>query len=343
MPLAVRHLDVDDAAWDRFVRSSTDATVFHLSAWGRVVAGVFRHVPRYLAAIDGDEIRGVLPLFEVRGLLTGRVLVSTPYSAYGGPCGAEAAAQAALLDGARGLADEKGCRWVELRLLRPIPGLPTRSSFATFRKAIGPDPDANFAALPRKRRASIRRGIAEGFESRRGWEPLEAFHDLYVRNRHRLGSPPFPLELFQAIRDEFGEEAGLLTIQLGGRTVAGVLSFFYRDQVLPYYGASLPTAPPAGLGDFLYWELMRTACLDGCRVFDFGQSHPGSGTWAFKRHWGFDPTPVPYQYLSKGGDRIPAGDPPDHRFRVLRRVWRRLPLAATRRIGPFLARRLPLH
>ena len=76
----------DEAAWDRFVTSSDDGTVFHLLAWRRVVHEVFRHAPHYLLATDGQDIQGVLPLFEVRGILTGRVLVSTPYSVYGGLC-----------------------------------------------------------------------------------------------------------------------------------------------------------------------------------------------------------------------------------------------------------------
>jgi hypothetical protein len=106
MLLTVDRLRDDGDAWDRFVRSSPDGTVFHLSAWKRIVTDVFRHTPHYLLAIEGDEIRGALPLFEVRGLLTGRVLISTPYAAYGGLCGTDPAARAALLARARELAEQ---------------------------------------------------------------------------------------------------------------------------------------------------------------------------------------------------------------------------------------------
>lgn len=342
MALTVDRLRADGDAWDRFVLSSPDGTVFHLSAWKRIVAEVFRHTPHYLVAIEDEEIRGVLPLFEVRGLLTGRVLVSTPYAAYGGLCGADPAARSALLDRAGELAAELGSRYVELRTrFDPIRGLPTRSSFVTFVKRIDPDPDANFAALSRKRRHMIRRGIRDGLEGRTGWEPLADFHDLYARNRRRLGSPPFPRRLFERIRDELGERAGLLTIWRGRRMVAGVLSLYYRDQVIPYYGASRPGT--VAVNDFMYWELMRAACLEGRRVFDFGQSHAGSGTYDFKRHWGFEPVPVPYQYLSATRDRVPDLDPSSATLRALRKAWRFLPLAVTRRVGPFLIRRLPLH
>ena len=90
-----------ETAWDQFVRSSPNGTVFHLTAWKRVVETVFRMTPHYLFATDGDTIRGVLPIFEVRGLLSGHVLISVPYGVYGGLCGTDPEARASLLDSVR--------------------------------------------------------------------------------------------------------------------------------------------------------------------------------------------------------------------------------------------------
>jgi hypothetical protein len=93
----------------------------------------------------------------------------------------------------------------------------------------------------------------------------------------------------------------------------------------------------------MYWELMRRSCLEGYRVFDFGQSHAGSGTYDFKRHWGFEPRPISYQYLATNPDRVPGFTPSTPHLPALKRAWRFLPLAVTRWLGPILIRRLPLH
>src|SRR6185369_8903866 len=80
--------DFQDAnGWDQFVRTSSDGTVFHLSTWKRVVEQVFKLTPHYLLACRGETICGVLPLFEVYGLLSGHVLISVLYGVYGGLCG----------------------------------------------------------------------------------------------------------------------------------------------------------------------------------------------------------------------------------------------------------------
>src|SRR5262249_55317811 len=101
-------------AWDDFVQSSPHGTIFHLLAWRQVVERVFRHAPHYLFAIRDGQIRAVFPLFEIRGLLAGRILISVPYGAYGGLCGSDPEARAALLDKAKELASNLKVRYVEL-------------------------------------------------------------------------------------------------------------------------------------------------------------------------------------------------------------------------------------
>src|SRR5918996_5178746 len=86
----------EENAWDQFVRSSPDGTVFHLSAWKRVVERAYRLTPHYLIAREGTETRAILPLFELKGLLSGHVLISVMYGVYGGVCGSDGRARKAL-------------------------------------------------------------------------------------------------------------------------------------------------------------------------------------------------------------------------------------------------------
>ncbi len=333
----------EENAWDRFVQSSSNGTVFHLSTWRRVVEEVFHHVPRYLLAYEGSEIRGVLPLFDVRGVLSGHILVSVPYGVYGGLCGADPDARQSLLEEAERTARRLKVRHVELRhLYDPVPELPVKSLYATFVKKLDPNPDVNFDAIPRKQRRMVRQGIKHGLEGRRGWEPLAEFYEIYAVSRRHIGSPPFPRRLFEAVRDHFGEAAQLLTIWHDGRAVAGVISFFYHDRVMPYYGAALPEAFALAVNDFMYWELMRDSCIAGYRIFDFGRSRQGSGSYDFKRHWGFEPEPMAYQYMLVNGSEIPNTSPSNPRFRLFIKAWKHLPLRVTKWLGPPLTRWLPL-
>ena len=70
----------------------------------------FGHRPHYLLAERAGAIRGVLPLAEVKSLLFGHALVSTPFCVYGGILAADEQSHAALTAAACELAQRAGRR-----------------------------------------------------------------------------------------------------------------------------------------------------------------------------------------------------------------------------------------
>jgi len=338
----VRVLHDETIEWDAFVREAPDGSPFHLSAWKRAVETAFGHRPHYLMAADGGDLHGVLPLFEVRGLLGGRGLISVPYGVYGGICARSAEARQALLDSATHLARRIGARYVELRhRAQQRMDLPTKSLYVTFSRPISASEEENLAAIPRKQRRMTRQGAKFGLRAEFGIEHLDGFHDIYASSVHMLGSPVFPRALFHAIAQEFGKDCELLTIWKDDRMVAGVLTLLHEDQVLPYYGGALREAFQYAVNDFMYWELMCHAARAGFRVFDFGRSREGTGPYSFKRHWGFEPLPLPYQYVLLDGAALPNLSPANPKMRLAVETWKRLPLGVTKRLGPALTKYLP--
>ena len=91
----------------------------------------------------------------------------------------------------------------------------------------------------------------------------------------------------------------------------------------------------------MYWELMCHAARAGYRTFDFGRSREGTGAYHFKRHWGFEPVPLPYQYALLGKREVPNVNPSNPKLRLAVEVWKRLPIGLTKLLGPRLTRYLP--
>jgi FemAB-related protein (PEP-CTERM system-associated) len=342
MALEVQPLKNESIEWDAFVRSMPGGSPFHLLAWKRAVETSFGHRPHYIMAVGEHGIEGVLPLFEVRGLLGGRGLISVPYGVYGGICGRSEPARRLLLDHATGLGRRVGAGYVELRhRAGQEMDLPTKSLYVNFSRPISGSDEENLAAIPRKQRRMTRQGVKHGLRAEFGLQHLDAFYDVYARSVHTLGSPVFPRRLFIAISQEFQKECELLTIWKDERVVAGVLTLLYEDQALPYYGGALRDAFPYAVNDFMYWELLCHVAHAGYRVFDFGRSREGTGPYNFKRHWGFEPQPLPYQYALLDGGSIPNVSPANPKMRLAVEAWKRAPYQLTRLLGPALTRYLP--
>ena len=139
-------------------------------------------------------------------------------------------------------------------------------------------------------------------------------------------------------RERAGPVSGL-TFR-GGAPVSSVVTFYFRDEVLPYYAGDAVVSRDLAANDFKYWELMRRACERGFRVFDYGRSKRGTGSFDFNKNWGFEPAPLAYEYALCRGDRIPEVNPLNPKYRALIALWRRLPLPIANRLGPLLARGL---
>jgi FemAB-related protein (PEP-CTERM system-associated) len=211
--------------------------------------------------------------------------------------------------------------------------------YVTFRKAIDPDVEKNMNAIPRKQRAMVRKGIKAGLSSETD-DGVDRFFSAYAQSVHRLGTPVFSQKYFRTLRDIFGPDCEVLTITQGGRLIASVMSFYFRDEVLPYYGGGTEEARDVAGNDFMYWELMRRSCERGVRTFDYGRSKHGTGSFDFKKNWGFEPQPLGYEYRLVRGKRLPEVNPLNPKYSLAIRIWQRMPLFLANRIGPLISRSL---
>lgn len=333
--------DGDRARWDAFVFDCPDATFFHRIGWRDIYADVFGHRTHYLLAERGAQIVGVLPLVELKSLLFGHSLVSLPFAVYGGAASMDADAKAELDRHAVQLGRELGVSHVELRNRTPVEAAwPRLEMYVTFRKALLPDAEANLLAIPRKQRAMVRKAIQRDLRSEIDPD-TRRFFDLYADNQHRHGTPAQSRRYFEALQSTFGADCEALTIlSPQGKAVSGVLSFYFRDEVLPYYAGDLTDARDLAANDFKYWELMRRACERGLKVFDYGRSKLGTGSFDFKKNWGFEPAQLHYEFALLKRDTVPQNNPSNPKYKRAIETWRKLPRGVVNTIGPMLARHL---
>ena len=301
----------------------------------------FGHKTQFLYAEQNGDIVGILPLAEVKSLLFGHSLSSLPFCVYGGIVAETEDAAAALRKAACELADRLRVGALELRNYHPSDsGWPVTELYFTFRKAIEPDDEANLKAIPNRQRAMIRKGIGEGLQS--DWDlGTERLYRVYSESVRNLGTPVFSAKYLRILREVFADDCSVLMITQEGQDVAGVMSFYFRDEVLPYYGGSTAEARTIkGVNHFMYWELMRRSREQGVRLFDFGRSKADTGPFSFKKNFGFKPQPLPYEYYLVTSPAVPDVNPLNPKYRLMVNAWSRLPLPLANLLGPSLARNL---
>jgi len=334
----------DAARWDAFVRACPDATFFHLSGWQKVIEQSFGIKTWFYYVEQDGQIQGVLPLAEIKSRLFGHSLGAMPFCVYGGVAATDEKSRALLDDAADKLAKQLGVGHLEYRgMQRAHPDDPswhTKELYVTFRKEISSDDEANLNAIPRKQRAMVRKGIKLGLKGVVE-DNVDRMFEAYANSVLRLGTPVFPKKYFALLQKTFGDECEVRSIYTADdQLVASVLSFYWRDEVVPYYGGGMDLARGVAGNDFMYWNLMQAAAARGCRIFDYGRSKLGTGAYDFKKNWGFEATPLPYEYKLYASTALPDNNPLNPKYQLFIKMWKKLPLPVANFLGPHIVRNL---
>jgi FemAB-related protein (PEP-CTERM system-associated) len=328
-------LDDPTDTWRSAVAGAPHAQLAHAEEWRAIIARTYGHAPIYLTAAGEDGSTGVLPAFAVRRPLFGTVITSMPFLDSGGPCSASAELDALLVSQLIVLARRRRASLVELRCSRRL-GIDATPSESKVNMSLDlGSPDALWRQFDKGVRNQVRKAERSGLTVERGGpEDLALFYDAFVERMRDLGSPVHAFEFLRQIVAAFGSRARVMLVKQRDVTIGGLVALAFKDRLIVPWATCRKEFFAVCPNMLLYWETIRAACADGLARFDFGRSTRDSGTYHFKRQWGAQEEPLFWYRIRigmAGRETTPAnaGD-----AELLCWMWRHLPLAVTRQIGP---------
>jgi lipid II:glycine glycyltransferase (peptidoglycan interpeptide bridge formation enzyme) len=293
--MTVHEIDpLSDPRWEALVNRHPAASVFHTPAWLQALKQTYGYEPSALTVFStGGSLTNGLVFCRVNSWMTGRRLVSLPFSDHCEPLGEDAETVRVLVSGLTEKAREEGARYLELRpinsLERVTPSPYASSNYYLHQLDLRPGLEAvsgrfHKDCIQRKIRRSEREflRVAEG----RTPELLNQFYNLVVRTRRRQGLPPQPLKWFQTLT-EFGPDVQVRIASKNDQPIAGILTMQHNRSLVYKYGASDERFHNLGGMVYLFWVAIQEAIGHGLEELDMGRSDlDQEGLIRFKEHWG---------------------------------------------------------
>lgn len=338
-----KEADRDD--WDRYVMDHSHASCYHLTGWKDIIEESFGHRTFYLLSRGATgKIDGILPLVHLNSVFFGSFGVSLPFFNYGGICADDDRVRRGLFDEAARLAANAGMSHLELRHTgNLLPDLPVKTSKVSMRLLLPATKEELNAAYPAKLRSQVKRAVKEGMTARLGGrEELDSFHRVFSRNMRDLGTPVYSRRFFVNMLERFPDSVRICTVYTReNMPVASGMIIGFKDTLEIPWASSLKDYNRYGPNMLLYSTVLGFGCDRGYRVFDFGRSTPGEGTYRFKEQWGAKPAQLYWHYWLRNGRPMPEMNPHNPKYGLAIRIWQHLPLGLTRLIGPPLVKNLP--
>ncbi|MCA1563304.1 MAG: GNAT family N-acetyltransferase [Acidobacteria bacterium] len=322
---------LQDPRWAELVQRHPRASVFHSSGWLDALQRTYGYTPVvFTTSAPGAELSNGVVFCEVRSWLTGRRLVSLPFSDHCDPLVEDTDQLATLCRYLEGEREKHGWRYIELRPRLSTPpeyGFSAGEQFCFHLLDIRPDGNMLFRSfhqdsIQRKIRRAERESVA--YEAGRSQELLRTFYRLLLLTRRRHQLPPQPLEWFCNLAACLGPAMTIRIASRSGQPIAGIVTLSHRDTMVYKYGASDAAFHRLGGMHLLFWKAIQEARARGCVALDLGRSDlDNEGLLTFKDRWGAARSAVTYW-------RNPAPDPASSPWRGYvtdraKRVLRRAP------------------
>ena len=292
--LALHEVDpLRDDRWVDFVTRHPHASVFHTRPWLQALSRTYKYEPvAYTDSCHVEPLTNALLFCRVRSWVTGRRLVSLPFSDHCQPLVEDKDVLAAMLHSLQARGRSEG-RYVEMRPLTQLPvanGFSASAEFCLHTIDLRPSLDAIFARFHRSHaqrtiRKAERLGLA--VEVGRSRSFLAEFYELHRMTRRRHGVPIQPLAWFENLVDCFGDHATIHLARHRGRSVAALMNVAHQQTLVYKYGCSDKSLHRYGAIPLLFWRTIQHAKALGFQQFDLGRSDlDNQGLLAFKDHFG---------------------------------------------------------
>lgn len=337
-----------DGRWDQFLLRHPYSSVFHSFAWIKALVDTYGYTPiAFTTCPPGAELRNALLFCRIDSWLTGRRLVSVPFSDH---CEILTRPDDNIPEIWSTLEQElrtNDFRYIELRPVHPLAPRAARRPGATYclhRLDLTPRLDALFSRFHRdSTQRKIRRAEREGVFYEEGVSDalLAEFLRLRLLTQRRHGVPPPPATWFRNLIRCFGERLRIRVAFRNKRAIAAILTLQHKNTMVYKYGCSDAQFHSLGGMQLLLWRSIQDAKQQKLALFDFGRSDwTNPGLIAFKDRWGTARSNLTYSLISDPTRSQSRGSDKQHgwKARIGKRLIPYLPDAFLRALGTAIYR-----
>lgn len=331
-----------DPRWEALVQVLPHSLIYHHPAWLQVLEEAYGYKPVNLACEDATgELRGILPLFYSRGLLSGSRFSSLPRTPVAGPLAYNKQAMAVLVHAAIERARDKSGSHLQIKMLSNdldglvdgVVGTPWRE---TYLLELPEHPD--LLHFNSRIKWAVNKATKIGVHVRPAETEcdLRAWYDLYLDTMRSVTMLPRPYHFFEIAWQRL-QPHGLLRLLLAeysqaGRTrlLAGSLFLMFGQTIFYAFNGWRRQDRSLRPNDLLQWQAIQDACASGFCHYDFGEVDENNASLAqFKSKWGTEQKLL-YRYYYPTPRQVEISILELARRKAfVNTAWQRLPIKAT--------------
>ncbi len=340
-----------DISWSKPLEEQVRNMFYYDARWLKLLTTFYGYQIIPLTTTDEDgQVTGFLPLCFIKSPLTGRRLVSLPFSDYCPLLAVDEKSATQLVEQALHIAQEKHVKYLELRsganeVLEKRADFSANDLYVNWVLPLSASAEEAWSALRKPVQHQIKKSQKAGVQVRtaQSREDMDIYYRLHLNTRTKKhGMPAQARDYFLALWDTFAESGTmrLLLAESEGTPIAGIILFAAGSTLHYAYGASDEKYLKLAPNNLLFWEAITWGSKNDYKALDLGRTAcNNSGLMEFKRRWGAIQEPMPYYYYPQAAGLASTSES-SWKYRMLTNNWRKLPLSVAGPLGGYVYKHL---
>lgn len=289
---------VNFAGWNDLILQMNGYSIFHSSQWAELLSGSYGYNPCYFVVEKEGVITAVFPMMIINSFITGRRIVSLPYTDFCKPLFTEKISFNFLFDEIINFGKKENLNFIEFKDDNPQNGSDVSSTFQYRHKlSLCKSEDEIFSDFRKGTKSSIKKAIKQGVTVKIDNSPdsIEKFCRMNHVTRKRHGLPPQPTSFFTKLyKYIIGKGSGFVVLaQKNNQEVAGAVYLTFGKKVLYKYSASYPQYQNLMANNLVMWEAIKFSINNNYDEIDFGITESeNEGLRIYKNGWGVEEAKV---------------------------------------------------
>lgn len=329
-------------AWESFINEQPKAIAWQSYKWFDVLKKHYQIDFHPVVAYEGNEIRGILPLYNLKIPFKKNILMSVPFAVAGGIVTTDAESEKLLLDKAIELAGQHdNCKITFKQYKHKVEG-PLTTDENYFNKELSLNKDLNkvWSEISEFNREKVEEGKNFKYEVENPSKKINEFYNFLFKHHQRKG---IPCTGKSWIRDLV--ESGMYSIAMlrhSGKVVAATMVKEFKDTIsFPFSCTSDPNSKIFNLIYSLYWEIIKKYSLEGKNICHSGRLPKSGEADQFRQGWGGTMHNYYYQYFPQTVQKMEYSVKRGSKRQMFEKVWKMTPQIVTKVVGPLIVRRFP--
>jgi len=329
-----------DREWDDAISAHPEATIFHSTAWARVLVDTYGHRPCYVQMSLNGSLLALVPMMEVQSVLTRSRGICVPFSDYCVPLTFSTFGHELVVQKVQQIARERRWSYFELRGHSILPvNVPASESYYGHFLDLRIGAEALFSNFSSSVRRAVRKAERSGLTVSIQSNPdaMSQFYKLHVRTRRRHGVPPQPRSFFINIQRHL-ISAGLgfiVLVECQKGPIAAAMFFKLGRHAVYKFGASDERFQELRANNLAMFAAIRYLAERGAEALHFGRTEKENhGLRRFKLSWGATEEEISYARFEMASGFWKHSR--DSRSTLQQHIFRALPASLNRLAGAII-------